>query len=70
MSSNLGLSGAASNGIITTACPGGEVTGDVMRRCRLRWHRHVERKDDAAYVKACTRLVMKGKALVGRLRKT
>ena len=32
-------------------------TGDVMRRSRLGWHGHVEGKDDADYVKTCTRLV-------------
>ena len=36
----------------------------------VRWRGHVERKDDADYVKACTRLVMEGKAPVGRPRKT
>ena len=36
----------------------------------IRWRRHVERKDDAVYVKACTRLVVEGTASVGRLRKT
>ena len=41
-----------------------------MIRGRLRWHGHVERKDDADYVKACTRLVVEGKAPVGRPRKT
>ena len=45
-------------------CLGAEAIGDVMRRCRLRWHGHVERKDDADYMKACTRLVVKGKAPV------
>ena len=30
----------------------------------------MERKDDADYVKACTRLVVEGKALVGRPSKT
>ena len=34
------------------------------------WHGHVERKDDTDYVKACTRLMVKGKASVGRPRKT
>ena len=47
-----------------------ESIGDVMRRGRLRWHGHVERKAGADYVKACTRLVVKGKAPVGRPRKT
>ena len=39
---------------------GVEAIGDVVRRCRLRWHGHVERKNDASYVKACTRLVVEG----------
>ena len=47
-----------------------EVTGNVMRRDRLRWHGHVERKDGADYVKACTRLVVDGMVPVGRPRKT
>ena len=34
------------------------------------WHEPVERKDDADYVKACTRLVVEGTAPVGRPRKT
>ena len=29
---------------------GVEATGDVMRRDRLRWHGHVEGKDDAGHV--------------------
>ena len=41
-----------------------------MRRDRLRWHGHVERKDEADNVKACTRLVVEGKASVDRPRKT
>ena len=43
---------------------------DVMRTDTLRWHGHVERKKDAVYVKACTRLVVEGKEPVGRPRKT
>ena len=39
---------------------------DVMRRS----HGHVERKNDADYVRACTRLVVEWKAPVGRPRKT
>ena len=35
---------------------GVEAIGDVMRRCRLMWHGHLERTEDAGYVKACTRL--------------
>ena len=37
---------------------GVDTSGDVMRGARLRWRGHVERKDDADYVKACTRLVV------------
>ena len=33
---------------------------DVMRRCRLGWHDHVERKGDGDCVKACTKLEMDG----------
>ena len=36
----------------------------------LTWHGHVERKDDADYPKACTRLVVEEKAPVGRSRKS
>ena len=43
---------------------------DVMGRGRLEWHGHIERKGDADYVKACTRLVVEGKAPVGRPKKT
>ena len=43
-----------------------DAIGDAMRLGRLRWHGHVERKDDADYVKACTRLVVEGMAPVGR----
>ena len=39
---------------------GVEAIGDVMRGSRLRWHGHAERKGDADYVKACTRLVVDG----------
>ena len=41
-----------------------------MRRGRLRWHGLEEIKDDSDYVKACTRMVVEGKASVGRPRKT
>ena len=41
---------------------GVEAIGDVMRRGRLRWPGHVERKDNGDYAKACTRLVVEGKA--------
>ena len=39
---------------------------DVTRICS---HGNVERKDGAEFVKACTRLVVEGKALVGKRRK-
>ena len=50
---------------------GVEAIGVVMRRCRLRWHGHVERKDDADYAKECrpTRLVVEGTAPVVSWRK-
>ena len=41
-----------------------------MRIGRLRWHGYVERKDDADYVKAYTRLVVEGTAPVSRPEKT
>ena len=41
-----------------------------MRKWILRWYGHVERKDNADYVKACTRLVVEGTVRVGRPRKT
>ena len=47
-----------------------EAIGDVMRRGRPRCHGHVERKDDADYVKGCSKLVVEGKMPVGRPRKT
>ena len=30
--------------------------GDAIIRCRLRWHRHVDRKGIADYVKVCAGL--------------
>ena len=51
--------------------PGVEAIGDMMKRGRLRWHGHVERKDDADCVEVIyTRSVVEGKAPVGRPRKT
>ena len=38
-------------------CLAVKTIGDVMRRRRLKWLGHVERKEDADYAKACTRLV-------------
>ena len=49
---------------------GVEATGDVMRPSRLSLHGHVEWKDDADCVKACSKLVVEGKATVGIPKKT
>jgi len=43
---------------------------DVMRRNRLRWFGHVERKDDEDWVKRCTGLQVSGVRRKGRPRKT
>ena len=40
-----------------------------MRRCRLRWHGHVERKGNTDSVNEYTKLVVKRKAPDGRLTK-
>ena len=45
---------------------GVEVIGNVMRRSRLRWHGHVERKGDADRVNASVRAVVEGNAPIGR----
>lgn len=42
----------------------------VVRRNRLRWYGHVERKDDTDWVKGCTNLEVIGTAPRGRPRKT
>ena len=42
----------------------------MMRRGRLRWHGHVDRKDDGDYVKSFTRLVLEREVPIGRRRKT
>ena len=49
---------------------GVEATGDVMRRGRLRWHGHVERKGDVGCMKECSRLLVERTPPVGRPRKT
>ena len=49
---------------------GVEALGDVMIRDILGWPGHVERTDDADYVKVCIRLVVEGKVSVGRPRTT
>ena len=40
-------------------------TGSELRRDRLKWHGHVERKDDADCVRACG-LMVEGAPPVGR----
>ena len=61
---------------LTSASP---LTQNQTPRCRSSWEcdekmqtevAWTEREDDAAYVKVCTRLVVEGKAPVGRPRKT
>ena len=47
---------------------GVEAIGDVMRRRRLRWHGHVERKGNVDYVKACVRLRVEETVPVGSQR--
>src|SRR5450432_1712266 len=43
---------------------------DVVRRGRLRWFGHVERKEDDAWVSACRELQVEGTRPIGRGRKT
>jgi hypothetical protein len=43
---------------------------EVVRRGRLRWFGHVERKDGNDWVKACQRVKAAGKRGRGRGRKT
>jgi hypothetical protein len=47
-----------------------ESVTEVVRRGRLRWFGHVERKDDTDWVKACQRFEAAGKGGRGRRRKT
>ena len=49
---------------------GVEAIGDVIRRRRLRWYGHVQRKGDADWVKGCTMMSVKGTAPAGRPKKT
>jgi hypothetical protein len=49
---------------------GVEPTLEVCRRNRLRWFRHVERKEDDDWVKRCTRMEVVGKRPRGRPRNT
>ena len=42
----------------------------VIRRGRLRWFGHVERKEDDDWVKACQRFEVEGKQGCGKARKT
>ena len=43
---------------------------DIVRRGRLRWFGHVERKDDTDWVKACQKIEIAGKRGRGRGKKT
>jgi len=47
-----------------------EEIGVVLRRRRLRWFGHVERKDEKDWVKMCSHLEVDGKRPKGRPRKT
>src|SRR5260221_14462065 len=48
---------------------GVEAIGAVMKRNRLRWFGHVERKDDCEWVKGCTVLEVEGPKPRGRPKK-
>ena len=39
-----------------------EDVADVVRKCRLRWFGHLERKDVGDWVSACRNMVFPGKA--------
>ena len=47
-----------------------EAVTEIVRRGRLRWFGHVERKVDDDWVKKCTKLEVVGKVGSGRGRKT
>src|SRR5260221_6675578 len=47
-----------------------EAIGVVVKRNRLRWFGHVERKDDCDWVKGCTVLEVEGPKPRGRPKKT
>ncbi|XP_038052734.1 uncharacterized protein LOC119725402 [Patiria miniata] len=49
---------------------GVEGIGIVLRRHRLRWFGHVERKEDVNWVKRCTNVIVGGPTPIGRPRKT
>ena len=49
---------------------GEEAIGDVMRRSRLRWHGHCEKKGTMPIIIVCTRLVVEGTAPGSRAKKT
>ena len=42
----------------------------VIKRRRLRWFGHMERKDDTDWIKHCTVMELEGSKRRGRLRKT
>src|SRR5450755_3312303 len=47
-----------------------ECVSDVVRRCRLRWFWHVERKECDDWVSACRELQLEGTRPIGKGRKT
>ena len=47
-----------------------EPIGDVVRRSRLRWYGHVERKTDDDWVKGCARFSVEGSVPPGGPKKT
>ena len=47
-----------------------EPIGDVVRRNRLRWYGHMERKTDDDWVKGCVRFSVEGSVPPGRPKKT
>src|SRR5260221_5199189 len=49
---------------------GVEAIGVVVKRNRLRWFGHVERKDDCDWMRGCTVLEVEGPKLRGRPKKT
>ena len=51
-------------------CLGIECVSDVVRRGRLRWFRHVERKENDDWVSACRELQVEGTRPIGRGRKS
>ena len=47
-----------------------EPVGLMIKKSRLRWFEHFERKDDNDYVKRCIKWEVEGIKLRGRMKKT